>query len=111
MNYFGPLSHYRIRGVSNLFYFVLIISLVFLQTNPLPQCNVLNLFLFLGQFKWPLQRRHSVTAIGTVYNNWMSSVDSSWLDSSECRCTANDPLLTMIAVNENKDDRVLKLCV
>ena len=42
----------------------------------------------------------------------MSSVDSSWLDSSECRCTANDDDgEKAIAVNENKDDRVLKLCV
>ena len=78
----------------------------------MPQCNVLNLSLFLGQFKWPLQRWHSVAAIGTVYNNWMSSVDSSWLDSSECTCTANDDDGgKAIAVNENKDDRVLKLCV
>ena len=45
MNYFAPLSH-RIRGVSNLFYFVLIISLVFVYTNPLPPCYVLNLFFF-----------------------------------------------------------------
>ena len=53
-----------------------------------------------------------MAAIGTVYNNWMSSVDSSWLDSSECRYTANDDDGgKAIAVNENKDDRVLKLCV
>lgn len=31
-----------------------------------------------------------MAATGTVHNNWMSSVDSSWLDTSECRCSAND---------------------
>ena len=53
-----------------------------------------------------------MAAIGTVYNNWMSFVDSSWLDTGECRCTASDnDGGNAIAVNENKDDRVLKLCV
>ena len=31
-----------------------------------------------------------MAATGTVHNNWMSSVDSSWLDTSVCRCSAND---------------------
>ena len=53
-----------------------------------------------------------MAATGAVYNNWMSFVDSSWLDTSECRCTANDDDgEKAFAVNENKDDRVLKLCV
>ena len=54
-----------------------------------------------------------MAATGTVHNNWMSSVDSSWLDTSECRCSANDndgeKAITVNAEETKKDTQKLQI--
>lgn len=55
-----------------------------------------------------------MAATGTVHNNWMSSVDSSWLDTSECRCSANDnggeKAIAVNAEETKKDTQKLQIC-
>ena len=55
-----------------------------------------------------------MAATGTVHNNWMSSVDSSWLDTSECRCSANDndgeKAIAVNAEETKKDTQKLHIC-
>ena len=55
-----------------------------------------------------------MAATGAVHNNWMSSVDSSWLDTSECRCSANDndgeKAIAVNAEETKKDTQKLQIC-
>lgn len=55
-----------------------------------------------------------MAATGTVHNNWMSSLDSSWLDTSECRCSANDndgeKAIAVNAEETKKDTQKLQIC-
>ena len=55
-----------------------------------------------------------MAATGTAHNNWMSSVDSSWLDTSECRCSANDndgeKAIAVNAEETKKDTQKLQIC-
>ena len=55
-----------------------------------------------------------MAATGAVYNNWMSFVDSSWLDTSECRCSANDndgeKAIAVNAEETKKDTQKLQIC-